>query len=135
MNRNVRKKKELCLLLYHTSMVQQTVTKEVHAFFISSHFFNTTSLFNPLSANPAKWSNTLKQFVGNLPTNCLSVFDHFVKLAFKGLMLLKCFKSQTDVILTRHAIFYIFLSLCTSRSINHMIYFSLSFWFSLQLVI
>ena len=24
---------------------------------------------NPLSANPTKWSNTLKQFVGNLPTN------------------------------------------------------------------
>ena len=41
--------------------------------------------FNPLSANPTKWSNTLKQFVGNLPTNCLSVFDHFVKLALKGL--------------------------------------------------
>ena len=39
---------------------------------------------NPLSANPTKWSNTLKQFVGNLPTNCLSVFDHFVKLALKG---------------------------------------------------
>ena len=33
---------------------------------------------NPLSANPTKWSNTLKQFVGNLTTNCLSVFDHFV---------------------------------------------------------
>ena len=32
-----------------------------------------------------KWSNTLKQFVGKLPTNCLSVFDHFVGLAFKGL--------------------------------------------------
>ena len=32
-----------------------------------------------------KWSNTLKQFVGNLPTNCLSVFDHFVGLALKGL--------------------------------------------------
>ena len=40
---------------------------------------------NPLSANPTKWSNTLKQFVVNLPTNCLSVFDHFVKLALKGL--------------------------------------------------
>ena len=40
---------------------------------------------NPLNANPTKWSNTLKQFVGNLPTNCLSVFDHFVNLAFKGL--------------------------------------------------
>ena len=42
-------------------------------------------MFNPLSANPIKWSNTLKQFVGNLPTNCLSVFDHFVKLALKRL--------------------------------------------------
>ena len=41
-------------------------------------------LLNPLSANPTKWSNTLKQFVGNLP-NCLSVFDHFVILALKGL--------------------------------------------------
>ena len=40
---------------------------------------------NPLSANPTKWSNTLKQFVGKLPTNCLSVFDHFVGLALKGL--------------------------------------------------
>ena len=40
---------------------------------------------NPLSANPTKRSNTLKQFVGKLPTNCLSVFDHFMKLALKGL--------------------------------------------------
>ena len=40
---------------------------------------------NPLSANPTKWSNTLKQFVGNLPTNRLSVFDHFVGFALKGL--------------------------------------------------
>ena len=42
---------------------------------------------SPLSANPTKWSNTLKQFVGNLPTNCLSVFDNFVKLALKGLII------------------------------------------------
>ena len=41
--------------------------------------------FNPLSANFTKGSNTLKQFVCNLPTNCLSVFDHFVGLALKGL--------------------------------------------------
>ena len=40
---------------------------------------------NPLSTNPIKRSNTLKQFVGNLQTNCLSVFDHFVELALKGL--------------------------------------------------
>ena len=38
---------------------------------------------SPLSANPTKLSNTLKQFVGNLPTNCLSVFDRFVGLVLK----------------------------------------------------
>ena len=43
------------------------------------------SQVNPLSANPTKWPNTLKQFVGKLPTNCLSVFGHFVNLALKGL--------------------------------------------------
>ena len=43
-------------------------------------------LVNPLRAYPRKWSNTLKQFAGNLPTNCLSVFDHLVKLALKGLI-------------------------------------------------
>ena len=41
---------------------------------------------NPLSANPTKWSNTLKQFVGKLPTDCLSVFDHFVELALNPFM-------------------------------------------------
>ena len=40
---------------------------------------------NSLSANPTRWLNTLKQFVGNLPINCLSVFDHFVGLALKRL--------------------------------------------------
>ena len=38
----------------------------------------------PLSAYPTKRSNTLKQFVGNLPMNCLSMFDHFLRLALKG---------------------------------------------------
>ena len=40
-------------------------------------------LFNPLSANPTKWPNTLKQ--SDLLTNCLRVLDHFVKLALTGL--------------------------------------------------
>ena len=40
---------------------------------------------NPLSASFTKWSNILKQFVGNLPTNCLIVFDHIVGLALKVL--------------------------------------------------
>ena len=42
-------------------------------------------VFNPLNANPTKWSNTLKQFVGNLSTNFFSVFDHFGRvMALKG---------------------------------------------------
>ena len=41
--------------------------------------------FNPLCAKLTKWPNTLKQFIGNLPTNCLSVFGHFVGLALIGL--------------------------------------------------
>ena len=48
---------------------------------------------NPLSANPEKWSNTLKQIVGSLPTICLSVFDHFMNLVLKGLKwFYKCFR-------------------------------------------
>ena len=43
--------------------------------------------FNPLSAT--KWANTLKQFVGNLAMNCLSVFDHFVELVLKDLAHIK----------------------------------------------
>ena len=35
------------------------------------------TVFNPLSANPTKWSNTLKQ--------CSSVLDNFVGLSLKGL--------------------------------------------------
>ena len=35
----------------------------------------------PISANIKKWSNTLKQFVDKLVTNCLSVFDLFMGLA------------------------------------------------------
>ena len=45
---------------------------------------NYTTKIIPLSANFTKWSNTLKQFVSKLPTNYLSVFDHFVGLALKG---------------------------------------------------
>ena len=47
---------------------------------------NSICELNPLSAKFIKWSNTLKQIVGKLPTICLSVFDHFSGLAFKGLI-------------------------------------------------
>ena len=40
-----------------------------------------------MSANFTKWSNTVKQFAEKLPTNCLSVFDDFVGLALKELIM------------------------------------------------
>ena len=46
---------------------------------------NPSPSFNCLRTSPTKWSNTLKQLVSNLPMNCLTVFDHFVILALKGL--------------------------------------------------
>ena len=39
---------------------------------------------NRLSTNPTKWSNT-QTTRWLLPTNCLSVLDHFVRLALEGL--------------------------------------------------
>ena len=40
---------------------------------------------NSLSPKPTKWSNKLKKFVSKFPMNCLGVFEHFVRLALKGL--------------------------------------------------
>ena len=53
--------------------------------FFSYFFFHSACSFNPLRDSFTKWSNTLKQFVGKLPKNYLSVLDHFVGLALKGL--------------------------------------------------
>ena len=52
---------------------------------LSIHVSSPIRYLNSSSANFTKWSNTLKQFVGKLLTNCLSVFEHFVGLALKGL--------------------------------------------------
>ena len=58
----------------------------------SSELINLAFLFtadgcciNPLSANPANWSNKLKQFVCKSRQIVLSVFDHFLGLALKVL--------------------------------------------------
>ena len=53
-------------------------------FFLKKAIIFSRSI-NPLSASLTKWSNTLKQFAGKLPTNCLSVFNHFVGLGLKEL--------------------------------------------------
>ena len=60
-------------------MVDRIVFFEKVAWSILSLF---SSVINSLSANPTKWSNTLKQFLVNLPTNILSELDH---LPLKGL--------------------------------------------------
>ena len=69
---------EPCLL--QPESVKQILNDKAYNYRIISEALQRTHLhvFNPLSANPTKWSNTLKQFVGKLPTNYLSVFDHFV---------------------------------------------------------
>ena len=41
------------------------------------------TFLNPLSANPTKWSNTLKQFVGF--SGRIECVDHFVGLVLEGL--------------------------------------------------
>ena len=56
--------------------------KIANFFFLALFWYKA---FNLLSAKLTKWPNTLKKFVGNLPTNCLSVFGQFVRLALKGL--------------------------------------------------
>ena len=54
------------------------------------------SCLNPLSAKFIKWSNTLKQIVGKLPTICLSAFDHFSGLALKGLRLTSTYNTYSS---------------------------------------
>ena len=89
---------------------------ECSIFFAVFIFIGLSCLYcegNPLSANPAKWSNTIMQFY-TLPTNCLSMFDYFVGLAFKGLVkVMIVFKYiQINIfLLTINYCIFIFLSL------------------------
>ena len=71
--------------------LQEHICDEV---FISSNNFSSefflienlpATVSNILNTNSTRWSNKLKQLDCNLPTNFLSLFDHFVGLALKGL--------------------------------------------------
>ena len=42
----------------------EEVGKIIIEWFLNNFLKTKSSRFNPLSANPTKWSNTLKQFVG-----------------------------------------------------------------------
>ena len=49
-------------------------------------FLQNVSLFNPLSANPHKMvKHTQNTILRQQPTSCVTMFDHFVGLALKGL--------------------------------------------------
>ena len=74
--------------LFQGSSILYRHNENMKYVFLSITTSTTMSLFLiaiiPLSTNPTSWSNILKQFVSNLPTNCLSVFDHFVGLVPRG---------------------------------------------------
>ena len=57
--------------------MQWSKGKSTHGNIEPSEQYILEEMVNSLSATPTKWSTTLKKFVGNLPTNCLGVFDHF----------------------------------------------------------
>ena len=52
---------------------------------------------------------------GLLMTNCLSVFDHFVGLALKGLKLLNANTENTTISLTIFNIIYTFASVISNK--------------------
>ena len=83
-------------------------------------------VLNPLSANPTKQPNTLKQFVGKFPTNCLSVFDYLVKLALKGLRLCQMFALKLMRLIRKTQLYFFS---CHSPVSNSYIKFKKTFSF------
>ena len=76
-------------LIGTSKKVYRTFILYIAIFFIVKFVLVNFAFVNPLNAKFIKWSNTLKQIVGKLPTICLSVFDHFSRLSLKGLISLK----------------------------------------------
>ena len=64
---------------------------KIHSLFISGYDMDENSIlaevtFNPLSANPTKWPNTLKfECLCVCVCVCVCVCDYFVGFALKGL--------------------------------------------------
>ena len=60
-----------CRTPFEKRTVYATILRSFKERFQTSYLLGRlTIVINHLSVNPTKWSNTLKQFVGNLPTNC-----------------------------------------------------------------
>ena len=74
-NQNVSKLDQCYLLQTTNNFCEGTAAKR-------KIYINVNRLYK---CSTPRNGETLKQFVGNLLTNCLSVFDHYVGLALKGL--------------------------------------------------
>ena len=72
------------------------ITKPRGTLYSSIYFEDTSVYINPLSANTTKLSNTLKTIRRQESTNCLGVFDHFLRLALKRLTWYYNFKLNQD---------------------------------------
>ena len=75
---------QLLNLIGHSS--QPSLSWTFFLDFVFNFFHLNTLTVNVLCANPTKRSST-QQFVDKLQTKCLIVFDHFVGLALKSLVL------------------------------------------------
>ena len=85
-NRNTTQRWEICSKLTIKTLERRHLVSLLITLNIFHTFFSVSSVDSKLlSANPTKWSNTLKTIRRLLPTNCLSVLDHFVGFALKGL--------------------------------------------------
>ena len=73
------------LLISKYIVINKKIANSKKKYFIQNLIKLKNLKFNPLNTNPGKWSNTIKQFVGKLPMNCLSMFDFFMGLALEGL--------------------------------------------------
>ena len=56
---------------------------------LTNALYSAFMFINYFSANPTKWSKNLKEFVDELLTSCLSVFDYFLGLPLKGLIYIR----------------------------------------------
>ena len=69
------------VLSQHLSFVLDVLSWKHEKCFFRAHF-----LFQPLKRQPHKMARDIQTIRRLLPTNCLSVFDHFVRLALEGFM-------------------------------------------------
>ena len=92
-------RRKFCLTVWNFWNLDQRNHQQVKSYFqVWNSSYSVNKSIKPLNANLPKWLNMFKQPVGNLPKTCLSVFDHFMGLALKGLnnTLLGVFEKQVD---------------------------------------